>query len=109
MRTFLGVLIAVLVLAAAVLFSLGMIPPPAEEIPSDAVRVSSNGMVTVIFPWAISLATKWWAGPVDGLHISEDASSVSIWPAYPLPRLIFAPSPSPLNNPERICFRHGGL
>ncbi|MDR0980917.1 MAG: hypothetical protein LBL85_03960 [Methanocalculaceae archaeon] len=85
MRTFLGVVIAVLVLAAAVLFSLSVLPQPAEKIPPDAVRVSSNGTVTVIFPWAISLATKWWAGPVDGLHISEDASSASIWPAYPLP------------------------
>ena len=108
MRTFLGVVIAVLVLAAAVLVSLSMIPPPAEEIPPDAVRVSSNGTVTVIFPWAISLATKWRAGPVDGLRISEDVASaavlpiIRIWP-------VFAPSPSPPNIPGHICFRHGGL
>jgi hypothetical protein len=60
-----------------------MIPPPAEEIPPDAVRVSSNGTVTVIFPWAISLATKWRAGPVDGLRISEDVASAAVLPNYP--------------------------
>ena len=85
MRIFPGGVIAILVLAAAVLFSLSMMPQPAGEIPPDAVRVNSNGTVTVIFPWAISLAAKWQAGPVDGLHISEDTASANLRPAYPLP------------------------